>query len=182
MARRTDPRVHHHGHIGLLDDDGQKLPGHQPLVGADGRAERHHGGAAHLFEPLAEHGIGAAVGQHHKALFHQLLGGFQRLDGVGQQIARVGVDLQLQPVRPQRLTGKMGGKHRLGGSLGTGGVGQQLDPELQQGAQDIVMGLARFEPLDGHGDQLGPLASMAAAIRSGRANLPVPVKRREEKV
>ena len=49
----------------------------------------------------------------------------------------------------------LGGKYRLGGGLGPRGVGQQLDPELPKGREDIVVGLARFEPLDGHGDQLG---------------------------
>ena len=80
------------------------------------------------------------------------------------------MDLELEPVRPQRLAGEMGGKHRLGGSLGAGGVGQQLDPELQQGAQDIVVGLARFEPLDGHGDQLGAarLDGGGHQIRAGK--------------
>ncbi|MNH13068.1 hypothetical protein D3C79_726290 [compost metagenome] len=65
------------------------------------------------------------------------------------------MDLQLQPIRPKRLTGQMGGKHRLGGGLGAGGIGQQLDPEFQQGAQDIVVALAGLQALDGHGDQLG---------------------------
>ncbi|MNF07568.1 hypothetical protein D3C80_2077730 [compost metagenome] len=49
----------------------------------------------------------------------------------------------------------MGGKHRLGGSLGARGVRQQLDPEPEQGAQDIVVALAGLEALDGHGHQLG---------------------------
>ncbi|MNR09676.1 hypothetical protein D3C85_1258900 [compost metagenome] len=65
------------------------------------------------------------------------------------------MDLELEPVRPQRLPGQVGGKHRLGSCLGTGGVGQQLDPEGQQGAQDVVVALAGLEALDGHGHQLG---------------------------
>ena len=155
MAGGTYPRIHHHGHPGLLDDDGEELPGHQPLIGADGGPKRHDGGAAHLFEPLAEHGIGPAVRQHHEALFHQLFGGLECLYGVWQQVLGIGVDLELEPVRPQRLPGQVGGKHRFGGCLGTGGVGQQLDSEGQQGAQDIVVALAGFQALDGHGHQLG---------------------------
>ncbi len=163
VARRTYPRIHHHGHPRLFDDDGEEIPGHQPLIRTNRGTERHHSGAAHLFEPLAEHGIGPAVGQHNEALFHQLFGGLEGLYGIGQQVFGIGVDLQFQPVCAERLPGQMGGKHRLGGCLGARGVGQQLDPECQQRGEDIVVALAGFEALDGHGHQPG-----AACFDGGR--------------
>ena len=51
---------------------------------------------------LARTGSALMYGQHREAVGHQQLGGPQRLDRVGQQVARLGRDLELDPRRAAR--------------------------------------------------------------------------------
>ena len=52
------------------------------------------------------------------------LGGVEQFDRVGQQGDLVGDDLELDPVRLQRLAGELGGQHGVGAGVAAGGVGQ----------------------------------------------------------
>ena len=76
---------------------------------------------------LAQCGVGLTIGKYHETEFYQLLGGFQRLYRVGQQIAWVWVNLQLEPVGAEGLACHLGGKDGLLGITHARGVGQQLD-------------------------------------------------------
>ena len=77
--------------------------------------ERHDRGAAHLLQPLAQHRVGVDVGQDGEALGAQHLGRLQRLDRVGQQVAGVGRDLELDPVGQPGGPGQAGQAHGLVG-------------------------------------------------------------------
>ena len=59
--------------------------------------------------------VGMNVGHHDEAVLDELLGGLQRLDRIGKQIARIGMYLQLHPVRSERLAGQLSGKNHLAG-------------------------------------------------------------------
>ena len=99
LRRRADAGVDDHGDERLLDDDLERRFRAQALVGADPRAERHDRRAAGVLEPLAQDGVGVAVGQHGEVVGAQDLGRLQRLDRVGQEVPRLGRDLELDPRR-----------------------------------------------------------------------------------
>ncbi len=80
-----------------------------------------------LLEPLAQHRVGRAVGQHDEALGAEHLGRPQRLDRVGQQVAGVGGDLELDPV------GQLGGAGQAGQADGLVGVDRAAGVRQQHG-------------------------------------------------
>ena len=123
MTGGTDTCINHYRHRGLVDDNLQKILHSQTLVGTDGGSQWHHGSCTSLFQMFAQRRVGLAVWQHHKAQFYQLLGGLQGLNRVGQQVAWVGVYLQLQPVGAKGLAGHLGSKHRLFSITHTRGIG-----------------------------------------------------------
>ena len=67
MARGTDTGIHHYGDIGLLNDYSQEIPCLQSFVCADRSTQRHDGGGTGFFQPLAQCGVGLAIGQYHKS-------------------------------------------------------------------------------------------------------------------
>ena len=154
MARHANTRVNDYRHRGLRDNNLQHRFSFQPLIGADGRAERHHRRAARFFKALAQHRVGAAVGQHHEAFPYQNLRRFQRFDRIGEQPAGVRMNFQLQPVGAQRLPRQAGGKYRLFRRFGAGGVGQQANAGRQQRREDRVIMLTEIDALHRQRHQL----------------------------
>lgn len=120
-----------------------------------GGGQRHDGGRTGLLEPLAEHGVGLDVGQHDEAQLDELLGGAQRLDGVGQQVFGVGVNLQLDEVRAEGLAGQLGGQNGLLGVAHARGVGQQLDARTAYVGEHVVLGVVHVDAFHGYGDHFG---------------------------
>ena len=111
----------------------------QPEAAADRAAQRHHRGAADLLQAQREHRVVGRVRQHREALFGQLFGRRQQLDGVGQQRAVVADDLELDPVRAEGLASQLRRQHGLRCRVTTGRVGQHPHIELvEQGEQRAV--------------------------------------------
>src|SRR5207245_5952659 len=109
---------------GVLDNYLDLLAREDAAAGADGRAERHDRRAAYLFQPPGEHRIGVDVWQDGEALIDQALGGFQRADGIGQEVFGVRDDLQLYPTGAGQLAGKPSGEDRLVGCTAARSVGE----------------------------------------------------------
>ena len=74
---------------------------------ANRRTERHDRRAADVFEALRQYRIGIDVRQNRESLFHENFGCGQRLHRVGQQITRVGMNLQLEPSRQSGRGGQV---------------------------------------------------------------------------
>ena len=154
VARGADTGVEDHGHPGPLDDhlDVVRVGDAQP--GADRRAQRHHRRAADVLEPTGQHRVVVGVRQNDEPVVDQLLCGPDQFDGIGQQRALVGDDLELDPVGLQRLAGQLRGEHRLGGAATARGVGQRGDAEPVQQVQHPGAALA-VDAAHRHGGQLG---------------------------
>ncbi len=97
MRRRAEAGVDDDGNGGLFDDDPDGVARADALVRADPRAERHDRRAPHLLQALGEDGVGADVRQHGEPVVGERLGGRERLDRVGQEVAGLGRDLELDP-------------------------------------------------------------------------------------
>ena len=123
----------------MLNDNLQEIFRAQAAIRADRCAKRHHGSGACLLQSLAQDRISLAIGQHDEAQLHQFLRRFQRFNRVGQQVARIGMDLQFQPVGAESLAGHLCGEDRLLGVAHTGGIGQELDMLMRDVAQHIIL-------------------------------------------
>ena len=111
------------------------------------------------------------VGHHDEAVLDKLLGGLQRFDRIGKQIARIGMYLQLHPVRSERLAGQLGSENRLAGVAHARGIGQQTHAPGIQMAQDIVLRIFQLDALQRDGHQLAPAGPDGLAHQSARREL-----------
>ena len=84
---------------------------------------------------------------------HRISAALQRLHRVGQQVAGVGRDLQLDPGRVAGRAGQAGQADGLAGVVGPAGVGQEQHVG-RDGVED-VLGCGRVDPAEGDGDDLG---------------------------
>ena len=87
-------------------------------------------------------GSGQHVRQHREAVLDELGGRAERLDGIGQQVARVGDHLELHPVREPARPREAGRADGLLGRLAAGGVRQQQDV-LREERGDVVAAARR---------------------------------------
>ena len=85
-----------------------------------------------------QHRVGIDVRQYDEAAFGEGFHGFQRLDGVGQQVAGVGVDLQLDPLEPGGFADESD-PDRLVGIARAGSVEHDLDPGAVDDLQNVVV-------------------------------------------
>ncbi len=102
---------------------------------------------------LQSSGIGRAVGQDGEPLPAERLGRPQRFHRVGQEIAGIGRDLQLDPLGQAGRPGQPGQPHRLVGVHGPRRVGQQ-EHRVGDGVEDVLSG-GRVDAAQGDGDDLG---------------------------
>ena len=89
-------------------------------------AERHDGSSSGLFQMFAQCRVGLAVRQHHEAEFDELFSRLQCLYGVRQQVARVRMNLQFQPIGTESLACHLCREHRLFSVSYAGRVRKQL--------------------------------------------------------
>lgn len=82
----------------LLDDDANLVAGLETAVGADGRSQGHDRGGSGFLKSFGQNGIGIDIGEHHETFLHQLLGGLEGFDGIGKEVARIGMDLEFDPL------------------------------------------------------------------------------------
>ena len=155
VGGQAEPGVDHDRQIGLFDDDAQHRLGFDAAVAADRGAERHHRRDARLFQPLRKHRIGVDVGQHgkaHRDQFDRRLVGF---DGIRQQVVRIGVDFELDPV-VSGGAGDLADADRVLGGARAGGVQHHLDAGGNGGENILVLPLfADFDPAERDGDKFG---------------------------
>ena len=135
-----------------------------PQAAADGRPQRHDGGAAHLLEAEGQHRIVGGVGQDDEAVVGQLLGRRQQLDRVGQQGPVVADHLELDPVGAEGLPGQLGREHGLAGGGAAGGVGQHPHPELVEQVEQRAPARG-IDPAHGHGGHGGARRDQGLAQR-----------------
>ncbi len=76
-----------------------------------------------------------------KPSFTSTLGGFQRLDRVGQEVVRVGVNLEFHPLRQSGGGGEAGETDRLLGGVGPARIGQEQVTLRVDEFQDIGEGV-----------------------------------------
>ena len=111
VAGGADAGIDDDGDGGLGEDDFDLPTGRESLVGADGGAEGHDGGGADILQAAGEDGIGVDVGEDGEALIDEDFGGFEGLDGVGEEVAGVGVDFEFDPVGHARRNREAGEAH-----------------------------------------------------------------------
>ena len=99
LARRAEAGVDDHRHGRLFDDDFDLRARFDAAIAADRRTERHHRRRAHILQTLRQHRVGIDVRQDGKAFLHEDLRRGQSLDRVGQQISRIGMNLEFDPGR-----------------------------------------------------------------------------------
>jgi hypothetical protein len=124
-------------------------------------------------QAFGEDGIGVDVGKNDEAFLDQRFGGGKGFDGIRQEIARVGMDFELDPIGQSGGLGQVRQADGFGGVHGAAGVGEE----------EIFFGIHEIEDV-GEGIALAgeiraPLASRASRISSEEENLPVPMRRRE---
>lgn len=155
MRRHAQSGVHDHRHAALLDDYREHFAHDDAFVGAYRRCQRHDRRRTGLLQALAEHRIGLYVGQHDKAHFSQPLGGFERLDGIGQQIFRVRVYFELYEVGAEGLACELRRQYRFFGVAHARGVGQQLYAVATYMREHVVLGIGHVDALHGNGNHFG---------------------------
>ncbi len=117
--------VDQHRDLGFLEDDAQVVGVADAQAGADQAGQRHYRDAADLGQLAGDDRVVAGVHHHVEAVLHQLLGGLEGLDDVGEQGLLVGEDFQLDQVVPvQQLAGQAAGAHGLDRVIAAGGVRQ----------------------------------------------------------
>ncbi len=165
LGRLAYARVDHHGQRTVLDEDAQHFPGLQPPIRADGRPQRHDRGGSGINQTPRHIQIRIHVREDHEAFLCENLGGLGRLVSVGQQVAVVRNDLDLDPVATSHGPGKPGDAHGLVRGTRSRGVGQQLHV-LRDEIHDIPGIGFEIHPPEGHGDDL--CARGLAHIRDDR--------------
>jgi len=172
MRRRADSGIDHHRHVALFDDDAQEVARGQPFVRPDRRAQRHHARCARLLEPFAEHRVGVDVGHDDEAVFGELFGCLEHLDRVGHQVARVGVYLELEPVRAERLARELRGENGLLRVAYARGIGQQAYLLRVDVAEDIVLRVVHLDAFERYGYHRGAAFGDRRAHQRARSEFP----------
>ena len=95
---------------------------------------------------LAQSRVCLTVGEHDEAQLDQLFRSFQSLHRVGQKVARVGMNLELEPIGAEGLAGHLGGKDGFFCVAYSRSVGKELDVGLHHVRKHIV--LLAFAHLD----------------------------------
>ena len=144
MRRSADSGVDDDRDVALFDDDSQQVAGFQSPVRSDRGAQRHDAGRAYLFEPFAQYRVGVDVRHHDEAVFYELFGRGQRFDRVGQQVARIGMDFEFDPVRPERFARHLRGENRFFGIAYPRCVRQQVDSRQVQVTEHVVLRVFEF--------------------------------------
>ena len=99
MARGAEAGVDDDGDAGLFDDDGDLRARFESAITPDGRAQRHDRGRTGVFEAFGQNGIGVDVGEHGESFGGENFRGAECFDRIGQEVLRVGMDLEFDPLR-----------------------------------------------------------------------------------
>ena len=144
MRGQPDTRVYDYGQVRLLNDDFDLCAGLDAPVCADGRTERHERGSPRVLQTHCQNGVGIHVRHNLKSLRRQNLCGFERVDGVGEKIVRVGVDFELHEIAEARRPPEPRDSHCLVGVYRAACVGQNKIV----GKRGIFVGLSQAYALE----------------------------------
>src|SRR5262249_37493742 len=92
---------------------------------ADGRPQRHDGGAAKILQLLAHDRVVAGVGEDRETLLDEDFGRLEELLIVGKEGLLVAKDLQLDEVGHPGFPGQKAGPDRVVGRVAAGGVREE---------------------------------------------------------
>ena len=182
LARRAQSSINHHRDGCLFDDDFDLRARFNPAIASDRRTERHHRRRANVLQSFRQHRIGIDVGQDGESFLHQNLRGRERLDRIGQQIARVGMNLELDPRWQSGAGGEPRESHRVIGIAGAAGVRQQEKFFGSMKSRMFANGSCLPERSARRSATVTisvPLAMSASRIASFEENFPVPTSNRE---
>src|SRR5579875_65711 len=166
-------RIEHHGHPGLLHDQGNVVGVADPQAAPDGGPEGHDGSATRLLQPPGHDRVVVGVGKDLEAVVHQLLSRVHQLDRVGQEGALVAYYLQLDPVRGQGLSCQLRSEDRVACGEATCCVGKHPDPEAAQDVQYRSSGQG-VDPAEGDSGQGRPrgLEGKVELVQAGHSARP----------
>ena len=117
--------VHHDGDLGILDDGEDVVWIADAESGSDGRRQRHHRHAAHVFQTFGHDGVIVGVDHHLETVLDQLLGSLQSCRDIGKQGLLVAEHFELhQIVTIEKLAGELAGTNRGTRVVATGCVRQ----------------------------------------------------------
>ncbi len=167
MAWSADAGIHHDRNGGLVDDDFDLGAGFDAAVAADGSAEWHHGRRAGILQSAGEDRVSVDVGEDSEAILHEDFSGCEGLDGVREEIVRVGVDFEFDPHGKARRGGESGEANGFLRVHGSAGVRQEEVFFRIDELEDVRVGIlhaAEVRAAEGDGDDL------ASARREGVAH------------
>ena len=98
MRRQSEPRVDDDRNIGVFNDDFKHGFRPDALSASDLCAERHDRMNSDILQTLCEHRVRIDVGQDNESFFDEDFRRFERFNGVGQQMNRVRMDFQFDPL------------------------------------------------------------------------------------
>ena len=155
MAWRADAGVDHDRDGGLLDDDANLIASLDAPIGSNGSAERHDCGRADVLQPLGQHRVGVDVRQYGEALGNKCLGGIESLNRIRQQVARIRMNLEFDPLGETGGSGEFGQPHGFVGVHRATCVRQDeilfgVDEFQNVGVGIVVSGEIRTSQGDGH--------------------------------
>ena len=142
----------------MLDDDFELATGFETAIRADGRAEGHDGGGADFLEALGEDRVGIDVGEDGEAFLDEDFSGGKRFDGVGEEVAGVGMDFEFDPFGQSGSGGEAGEADGFTSVHGAAGVGEDEIFFLVDEVEDVGVGIvfaSEVRAAEGDGDDFG---------------------------
>ena len=102
MGRQPEPGVDDDRHIGIFNDDFEHGFRPDALSASDLCAERHDRMNSDILQAFRKHGVRIDVGQDNESFFDEDFRRFESFNGVGQQMNRVRMDFQFDPLEEIR--------------------------------------------------------------------------------
>jgi len=145
----------------VFEADADGVGVEDPLARADRAPRRHHAGGPRLFELPGDHGVVGRVDQDLEPFGHQLPGGLEGGDRVGQEGLGVPEDLELHPIRAriahlgEDLPSQPGNANRVFRGVAPRRVGQDRVPRGVDIIQQVLArGVDQPLPADRHRNAL----------------------------
>ena len=158
MRGGTEACVDDDGDSGLLDDYFQLAARFEAPVGTNGGAEGHDGGRADFLKAFGKDGVGIDVGEDGEAFLDEDFSGGKRFNGVGKEIAGIGMDFEFDPFGQSGGGGEAGEANGFPGVHGAAGVGEDKVFFRVDEVEDVGVGVVlagEVGAAEGDGDDFG---------------------------
>src|SRR5438045_4803942 len=182
MTRRAEASIHYNRNGCLLDDDLDLRTRFNTAVAADRRPKRHHRGRADVLQTFREHGIGVDVRKNSEPFLHQNFRRRECLNRIGQQVARVWMNLEFDPCRQTCARRQAREAHGLPAFRAPLVFGRRRKRLGSMKSRMFANGSCLPERSARRSATVTssvPLAVSASRINSFDANFPVPTSRRD---